>query len=198
MSTDPPRVSPSSAVKVRLLQDAVYSEDGDLWEALLRYRSPHLEHYFRDIGLELVVSEEDGFAFLRQMSFEDGDGPPRLVRREKLSKGVAMVGVVLRERLLRFDEQIHDETRLTVTKSEIVEAVSTFFPEANDEPKAAKRVDAAIAKAEELGLIRQLGARDGGGDERYEVRRIIKARFPADTLASLRDQLEANANTTDN
>ena len=36
MNPNPPRSFPSAAVKVRLLQDAVYSDDAELWATLLR------------------------------------------------------------------------------------------------------------------------------------------------------------------
>jgi hypothetical protein len=71
-----------------------------------------------------------------------------------------------------------------------------FFPESNDEIKADKRIESAISKAEEMGLLRKMPV--GEGDERYEVRRIIKARFPVETLKALRQQLETHANTRDN
>ena len=45
MKPNSPKSFPSGAVKIRLLQDAVYVEDGDLWTLLLRYR-PHLEGHF--------------------------------------------------------------------------------------------------------------------------------------------------------
>jgi hypothetical protein len=196
MNSNPPKTFPSAPVKVRLLQDAVYSDDSELWATLLRYRSPHLENYFQEIGLELVVHEEDGFAYLKQADREDGAAIPHLFRRDKLTKGVAIVGVVLRERLLQFDEKVHDESRLIVGKDEIVQMVAPFFPETNDEIKADKRIEAAINKAEEMGLVRKMPV--GEGDERYEVRRVIKARFPVETLKALREQLEAHANTRDN
>jgi hypothetical protein len=194
MNPNPPKSFPSAAVKVRLLQDAVYSEDMELWATLLRYRQ-HIENYFQEIGLQLVVHEEDGFAYLRQADQEEGATIPRLFRRDKLARGVAIVGVVLRERLLQFDEKIHDESRLTVAKEEIIQMVAPFFPETNDEIKADKRIEAAINKAEEMRLLRKLPGING--DERYEVRRIIKARFPVETLKALREQLENHANTRD-
>lgn len=196
MNPNSPKTFPAAAIKVRLLQDAVYSDDTELWAMLLRYRSPHLENYFQEIGLELVVHEEDGFAYLKQAEQEDGAAIPRLFRRDKLTKGVAIVGVMLRERLLQFDEKVHDENRLIVGKDEIVQLVAPFFPETNDEIKADKRIESAINKAEEIGLLRKILASDG--DERYEVRRVIKARFPIETLKALREQLEAHANTRDN
>ena len=195
MSTNSPKYPLSAAVKVRLLQDAVYAEDVELWAALLRFRTPHIEGYFQEIGLQLVVHEDDGFAYLKQADSEDGTALPRLFRRDRLTRGVAVVGVVLRERLLQFDERIHDESRLFVTRDEIVQMVAPFFPETNDTVRGDKRVEAAINKAEDLGLLRRVAG--DGGDARYEVRRIVKARFPVQMLAELRDQLQAHANTRD-
>jgi uncharacterized protein YPO0396 len=54
MNPGPAKTYPSAAVKIRLLQDAVYSEETELWTTLLRYQQ-HIENYFHEIGLELVV-----------------------------------------------------------------------------------------------------------------------------------------------
>jgi hypothetical protein len=62
MNPSAPKSLPSAAVKIRLLQDAVYAEDTDLWLTQLRYRS-HIQDYFCEIGLELVIHEEDGFGY---------------------------------------------------------------------------------------------------------------------------------------
>ena len=191
MNTNPPTFFPSAAVKVRLLQDAIYSDDTEHWATLLRYRS-HIEKYFQEIALQLIIHEDDGFAYLAQAEQEHGAGVPRLFRREKLTKGVAIVGVVLRERLLQFDEKIHDESRLILAKDEIIQMVGPFFAETNDEIRGDKRIEGAINKAEELGLLRKIPSEQG--DDRYEVRRIIKARFPIETLKALREQLESHVN----
>ena len=74
--------------------------------------------------------------------------------------------------------------------------VMPFFPETNDEIKADKRIETAINKAEEMGLLRKMPTDEG--DARYEVRRIIKARFPIETLKVLREQLEAHVTIHDN
>lgn len=195
MNPAPAKNHPTAAVKIRLLQDAVYSEEADLWTALLRYQQ-HIENYFHEIGLELVVHEQDGFAYLKQAEREDGGGLPRLFRRDKLTKGVAIVGVILREQLLHFDEKVHDETKLTIRKDDILQLAAPFFPETNDDIRADKRLETAIHKAEELGLLRKLSGVEG--DERYEVRRIVKARFPVEALKELRDQLQNHVNARDN
>ena len=77
-----------------------------------------------------------------------------------------------------------------------MQLVTPFFPGSNDEIKADKRIEGYIAKAEEIGLLRKMPGAEG--DERYEVRRVIKARFPAEELKALREQLEAHVNTRDN
>lgn len=182
---------PSAGVKIRLLQDAVYTEDGDLWTTLLRYR-PHIENYFQEIGLELVVHEEEGFAYLKQNQQDESAAIPRLFRREKLSKGVAIIGIMLREQLLQFDEKVHDESRLVLRREDLVQLAVPFFPETNDEIRADKRIEGALNKAEEMGLLRKMPG--GEGDDRYEVRRIIKARFPAETLRALHEQLQTHVN----
>jgi hypothetical protein len=192
--TNPAKSFPSAAVKVRLLQDAVYAEDGDLWATLLRYR-PHIENYFHEIGLELAVHEDDGFAYLKQVQQDESAAIPRLFRRDKLTKSVAIIGVVLREQLLQFDEKVHDESRLVLRKEDLIQLVAPFFPETNDEIRADKRIEASLSKAEELGLLRKLPSAEG--EERYEVRRIIKARFPAEILKELREQLQAHVNARD-
>src|SRR5579859_2267339 len=132
MNQNPSKSFPSAAVKVRLLQDAVYSEEMELWTTLLRYRL-HIENYFQEVGLQLVVHEEDGFAYLKQAEQDDGVIIPRLFRRDRLTRGVAILGVLLRERLLQFDEKVHDESRLIVTNEEIIQMATPFFPETNDE-----------------------------------------------------------------
>jgi len=50
-----------------------------------------------------------------------------------------------------------------------------FFPETNDQIRADKRIEAAITKAGDMGLLHKLSTSES--DERYEVRRIVKARF---------------------
>ena len=85
MSPDslPPPV-PWAPAAVRLLQGIVYHDDaGDTWNEILAGMTP-LSDYFAKIGLMLVVNEEDGMAYLRQIEPEvlPPDYPliPRLFR----------------------------------------------------------------------------------------------------------------------
>lgn len=187
----PPSVG---VVQVKLLQDAVYAEDSDLWTVLLRSRA-RIETYFREIGLQLVVNEEDGFAYLMQMHSEDGLAVPPLFRRDRLTKGVAIIGVILRELLLNFDETIHDESKLVVDRGDIITLVAPYYPVTNDEISRNRKIDSDFARAEKLGLIRGVVSRDG--EDRYEIRRIVKGRFPLALLKDLREKLQSHVDTTD-
>ena len=169
--------------KLLLLDEPTASLDPDTADWVRQ----HLQDYFRELGLDLVVHEEDGFAYLRQLPDEETAGLPRLTRRDKLTKGLAIIGILLREQLLHFDQTIHDEPRLVVSRSDLAVLAAPFFPNTTDEIRSDRRIDGAITKAEEFGLLRKLPGSEG--DERYEVRRIVKARFPLETLKQLRDQL---------
>jgi hypothetical protein len=189
-----PQLPSAGIVQVRLLQDAVYTEDSDLWTVLLRMRT-RIDAYFREIGLQLVVNEEDGFAYLVQMHSEDGLAVPQLFRRDRLTKGVAIIGVILRELLLNFDETIHDESKLVVDKGDIVTLVTPYYPATNDEIARNKKIDSDIARSEKLGLIRSVISRDG--EVRFEIRRIVKARFPLALLKELKEKLQGHVDTKD-
>ena len=199
-------LSPAAPVKVRLLQDAIYSEDDDLWELLQRYRQ-HLQDYFRELGLgngpaalqrlDRDVLERAGIThvFYLQGMNDIGGGASaaqvisaiqQIIDRVH-AKGLAIIGILLREQLLHFDQTIHDEPRLVVSRSDLAVLAAPFFPNTTDEIRSDRRIDGAITKAEEFGLLRKLPGSEG--DERYEVRRIVKARFPLETLKQLRDQL---------
>jgi len=65
--------SDQSFVLARLLLQPIYREDGPIWETLRQQRDL-IAHYFRQIGQELVIDEGEGYAFIRQIEPEAGDG----------------------------------------------------------------------------------------------------------------------------
>ena len=103
--------------------------------------------------------------------------------------------VSLVEPVAYLKSELHDENRLILRKEEIMQLVAPFFPETNDQIRADKRIEAAITKAGDMGLLHKLSTSES--DERYEVRRIVKARFPIETLKELREQLEFHASASD-
>src|SRR6266849_4561853 len=98
-------ITPYAPAVIRLLQGPLYSDDATAWKLLVQH-SDQIRNYCGQMGLELLLHEEDGFAYLRQPEWEDDEGRsielPRLTRRQPLSRDVSMLCVLLREQLLLF------------------------------------------------------------------------------------------------
>jgi hypothetical protein len=179
-----------SEVAVRLFQGVVYLEDGRSWDVLLRNVTP-LEDYFGRVGLQLVIDEGEGFAFLRQQQTEDlpdgCDSLPKLFRRTRLSYDATLLTILLREELRRFEEEEVDDQRCVMSGDVLFEQWKAFFPRDQDELKLRKALNAAIRTLEALKFVRRFGRET----DDWEVRRILKARLIAADLEAVRDQFES-------
>lgn len=186
----PPPV-PWSAAAVRLLQGIVYHDDpGDGWERILAGLTP-LSDYFARVGLMLVVNEEDGFAYLRQIDSEEfpPDYPslPKLFRSVRLSFEASLLCVLLREELRQFEEEIHSDGRCVITQASLLEIWQTLIPGETDTVRLNRTLGGQLRKLEELKFVRLFEKTPPS----WEVRRILKARLPLAELERLRADLEA-------
>lgn len=173
---------------MHLLRGVLYRDQHErLWAELLRLRGP-VADYFTLIGLDLVLDEVEGYAFLRQPRAESLDGSeeplPRLVRSQPLSYPVSLLCVLLRKRLAEADST-GGETRLILTRAQMVDMLRLFLPEQANEARLIDQIDAHIQKVLELGFLRELK----GQSETYEVCRIIKALVDTDWLVDLEEKL---------
>ncbi|MFG0262706.1 MAG: DUF4194 domain-containing protein [Novipirellula sp. JB048] len=186
----PPPV-PWAGAAVRLLQNVVYHDDpGDAWECILAGATP-LSDYFARLGLLLIVNEEDGFAYLRQIEPEtlppDYPPIPKLFRSIRLTFEASLLCVLLREELRRFEEEIHRDGRCVVLQSSLLEIWQTLVPGAEDDVRTNRSLGGQLRKLEELKFVRQFEKEPAS----WEVRRILKARLPLEELERLRVDLEA-------
>ncbi len=177
-----------STVVVPLLKGVVYQEDNPgLWNSLLRHQTS-VRDYMAVLGLELMLDEAEGYAFLRSKSdIEEENSPnniPRLVARRQHSYPVSLLLALLRKKLAEFDAGGGD-TRLILSRDEVVELIRIFLPAGSNEVKLIDQVDATLNKIAELGFIRRLR----GQGQMIEVRRIIKAFVDAQWLAELDQRL---------
>ncbi|WP_288814432.1 DUF4194 domain-containing protein [uncultured Gordonia sp.] len=180
----------SSAI-IRLMRGVVYREsDGDIWATLERSGAGVRDH-FTTIGVDVIVDESEGYAYLRSHPEEEGEEPlPRLVRRRALTYNVSLLLVLLRKRLLEF-EITGGEGRLVLSTDQIVEMLQLFQAESTNEARLVEQADNTIKKAVELGFLRQLR----GQTDQWEVRRIIKAYVDAQTLSDFAGKLRQYAGT---
>lgn len=187
MDETPLEFPASAFAKAHLLGGPLYLEDGALWEVTV-HEQAEIGAYFRQIGLELVVDETEGFAFLRQLEPRAGERVPRLVRRRKLSYDATLLLVCLRDELERFDLQTADQTVLRRTRRELHALAGAFARESNNQPRDLKVVDAAVEQLLSLGFLKAVGT---DVPDTFEVRRIVKARFGAGELEAVKERLRA-------
>jgi hypothetical protein len=179
---------PESLAAIRLLQGVIYSADANAWQQVLTYRSD-LEDYFGRIGLVLMVAEDDGLAYLRQRSDDerdaDGDGLPRLMTRTPLSLNVTMLCVILRDEYRRFEDIDLDNTRCTVTIDDLLPTWKSMQPSKHDDVKNRETLVATMRKVEQMSVVAKFGEAD-----EYEIKPILKARMPIDSLVELKNQIK--------
>ncbi|UVE95975.1 DUF4194 domain-containing protein [Dietzia sp. B32] len=188
------RAAPERAVAVsaiRLMQGVVYQET-DSWDDLVRHQGAVRDH-FAVVGLDVVIDDDEGYAYLRTADTPEGeDALPRVIRRRSLTYADSLLLVLLRKRLAEF-ESAGDPGQLVLTHDEIVEIIQLFLARSTDEAREAHQVDASINRLVGMGFLRQLKDRKGT----WEVRRILKAYVDAETLsdfsAKLAEYAEAGA-----
>jgi hypothetical protein len=185
-----------SALVIALLKGVIYQEaDASLWNALINLQA-RARDYVAVLGLELVLDEAEGYAFLRSRpEAEDDAAPklPRLVARRPLSFPVSLLLALLRKKLAEFDASGGD-TRLVLSRDEIVEMVRVFLPDSSNEARLIDQIETHLNKIVELGFLRRLktsAAAQGRQTAAFEVRRILKAFVDAQWLADFDARLAA-------
>ena len=173
-------------VVTQLMKGVVYRDTHDrAWHSLLELQ-PQARDYVDVLGLQVVVDEAEGYAFLRQRPVDPDDSAslPRLIPRRALSFHVSVLLALLRKKLAEFDAQ-GAETRLMLTRDQMVEMVRVFLPETSNEARLTDQIDAHINKVVELGFLRPAK----NSEQTYEVRRILKAFVDGQWLADFDTKL---------
>jgi hypothetical protein len=178
-----------TTIVVPLLKGVIYQGDNpQLWQALLNLQA-RVRDYVAVLSLELVLDEAEGYAFLRSRKEDETEETiklPRLVARRQLSFSVSLLLALLRKKLAEFDAGGGD-TRLILSRDEVVELVRVFLPAGSNETRLIDQVDTLLNKVAELGFVRRLR----GQERMFEVRRILKAFVDAQWLAEFDQRLAA-------
>jgi len=189
-----------SSLVIPLLKGVIYRDEttarsSSQWSALLDLQA-RVRDYVAVIGLELVLDEAEGYAFLRARGHEDDESTtklPRLVARRSLSFPVSLLLALLRKKLAEFDAGGGHEVeagRLVMSRDDIVDLIRVFLPDTSNEARLMDRVDSDINKVVELGFLRRMKPQQGQAPE-YEVRRILKSFVDAQWLAEFDARLAA-------
>ena len=159
-----------SLVLIQIMKGPVYRDTHErIWAHLLESRH-QVSDYVAVLGLNVIIDESEGYAYLRSRPIDDATEFPRLVARRSLSFHVSVLLALLRKRLAEFDAT-SAEARLIISRDQMVEMLRLFMPDSSNDARLVDAIDAHINKVVELGFLRRL--RDL--EDLYEVRRILKA-----------------------
>jgi len=178
---------PYSKAIVKLLK-APIERNSSLWDSVINYQI-EIQDYISQIGLELIVKKDEGFAFVKQ--YEDSDGNTLgLIARRQIGFETSIVLVVLRQILEEFDSnpiqfQVAEKF---ITDTEIKEEVELFLPEKFNRVKFLKELDGFINKIVELGYLKEVSKNDN--ETKYQIHRIIKEKVTLDNLQNFKLKLQ--------
>lgn len=182
-------------LELKLLRGPVYHDDSS-WDDIRVFRAG-ISRHLGQIGLDLHIDEEDGFAYVGQADDEGGE-LPRLVHRRPLNSDVTLLCVLLREEWEKARVSLEGSGRCYLSAADLFDALDLYFPVFSDESKREYRFNSMIQRVKDLGLIRERG-KSGGGEERiFEVLSIIKALVNPDFVREFKTALESLVGDEDN
>ena len=173
---------PYSKAIILLLKKTV-EKGSPVWEDIINYQV-EIQDYLAVIGLELILKKDEGFAFVKQIVFDD-DTTLNLVSRRQLGFEVSIVVIVLRQLLEDYDNN-PIETQSTdriITTNEIKDEVRLFLPQDFNRVKLEKELDTYIQRVVDLGFLKEV--KRNGDEVRYKIHRIIKEKVTLEDLDTL-------------
>jgi len=137
-----------------------------------------ISDYLENIGLQVIIDESDGYAYIKNIEYEDEEEAlPKLISSRELNFKVSLMCVLLREKIAEFEMQSDNEIAV-VSKDELIEKMSLFIGNEFNEIKSKKEIEATLKKVEELGFLKKIKGRD----DIYEIRAALKAFVDAQWL----------------
>lgn len=184
-------IKPYSKAIIKLLKSSPVEKDSPVWDAVKTYQG-EIQDYLSQIGLELIVKKDEGFAYVTQ--FEDSEGNTQgLVTRRQIGFETSVLLVVLRQSLEEFDSSptSYQAQEKFITDSEIREELELFLQEGYNKLKFRKELDKYIKNAVDLGYLKEVSVRDN--ETRYQIHRIIKEKITLDELQNFKIKLNEYA-----
>ncbi len=184
-------IKPYSKAIIKLLKSSPVEKDSPVWDAVKTYQG-EIQDYLSQIGLELIVKKDEGFAYVTQ--FEDSEGNTQgLVTRRQIGFETSVVLVVLRQSLEGFDSSptSYQAQEKFITDTEIREELELFLQEGYNRLKFRKELDKYIKNAVDLGYLKEVSVRDN--ETRYQIHRIIKEKITLDELQNFKTKLNEYA-----
>ena len=112
------------------------------------------------------------------------------MQRRPLTYDLSLVCVLLREWMDEFEASDTETANLYITARQFRERIELFFKEKANELKFVKELNRHLDQCEKMGFIKMISrGKSNPDDNRYEVKRIIKARITNEELTQFKAQL---------
>lgn len=182
------KIKPYSKAIVKLLRGTVESKD-ITWTEILNYRD-EIQDYINQIGLELILKEEDGYAFVKQFEIDNDGNTIGLVSRRQIGFEMSILLIILRQIIEEFEQNPIEfqEVEKNISHTELRDEIELFLPEKYNKVKFLKDLDNYIKRVLELGYLKEI--KNYEGEARYKIHRIIKEKVTLDTLNEFKEKLK--------
>ena len=183
---------PYTPIFIRLLKGPVEYSDRSAWEQLLQYQG-ELTRFLQQLGLQLVLEKEDGYAYLEQVRLDEEDNVAGWVRRIQLGYEESILLVLLRDMMAEFEVGEATARELIRKRREIKEYAELFFRENPSRVKFIRDLDRLIDRVEELGFLEKAETSELADEQKFRIKKIIKARVDNEVLENFKQQLSEHA-----
>jgi hypothetical protein len=192
----PTKILPFTSVFIKLLKGPVEYVEKSTWEKLLQYKA-ELTTFLSQLGLTLILDEQDGYAYIRHTITGEEDNTVTWIQRRSLTYEESVMLVLLREMMAEFEVSEATTRELIKKRREIKEYAELFFKENASRVKFLKEIDRLIDKAEENGFLDKTENHDIADEQKFRIKKIIKARVSSEELEQFYQQLQQYKETRD-
>jgi len=192
MTNEKQTILPFTPVFIKLLKGPVEYLEKSAWEQLLQYQV-ELTNFLRQLGLVLVVEKDDGYAYLEQMRLDEEDNTIGWIRRIQLGYEESILLVLLRDMMAEFEVGETGARELIKKRREIKEYAELFFRENPSRVKFIRDLDRLVDRAEELDFLEKVEQNDLQDDQKFRIKKIIKAKVDNEILENFKQQLTEHA-----
>lgn len=179
-------------VFIKLLKGPVEYLEKSTWEKLLQYKT-ELTAFLQRLGLTLVLDEQDGYAYVKHTISEEDATSVSWVQRRALAYDESVMLVLLRDMMAEFEVGEATQRELIKKRREIKEYAELFFKENASRVKMLKDIDRLIERAVENGFLERSGTHEVPDEQKFRIKKLIKARVDSEVLEDFKQQLTANA-----
>lgn len=144
----------------------------------------------QQLGLTLILDEQDGYAYVKHTVSEEDDSTVSWVQRRSLTYEESVMLVLLREMMAEFEIGEATTRELIKKRREIKEYAELFFKENASRVKFLKEIDRLIDKAEESGFLDKTENHDIADEQKFRIKKIIKAKVGSEELDLFYQQLQ--------